>query len=76
MDNFCLLLYKVTEVEHFDYNVFPPKRTVNRHNIQDCYLFYNAFLRYTSIIQRKMLGIFKPPTRKFCIKVHFPLTIK
>jgi hypothetical protein len=29
MDNFCLLLYKVTDVEHFDYSCFPPKRMVS-----------------------------------------------
>lgn len=29
MDNFCLLIYKVTDVEHFDYTNFPPKRTVS-----------------------------------------------
>ncbi|KAK4521302.1 uncharacterized protein ATC70_011916 [Mucor velutinosus] len=28
MDNFCLLVYKVTDVEHLDYSVFPPKRLV------------------------------------------------
>lgn len=28
MDNFCLLVFKVTDVEHFDYSVFPPKRLV------------------------------------------------
>ncbi|ORX53098.1 hypothetical protein DM01DRAFT_1374561 [Hesseltinella vesiculosa] len=28
MDNFCLLLYKINEVEHFDHNAFPPKRSV------------------------------------------------
>ncbi|KAG0193962.1 Peptide-N(4)-(N-acetyl-beta- glucosaminyl)asparagine amidase [Apophysomyces sp. BC1034] len=30
MDNFCLLVYKVTAVEHFNYGVFPPKRTFYR----------------------------------------------
>ncbi|GAN05809.1 hypothetical protein MAM1_0102c05284 [Mucor ambiguus] len=30
MDNFCLLVYKVTDVEHFDYSVFPPKRLNER----------------------------------------------
>lgn len=28
MDNFCLLVFKVTDVEHFDYSEFPPKRFV------------------------------------------------
>ncbi|CEI86123.1 hypothetical protein RMCBS344292_00568 [Rhizopus microsporus] len=28
MDNLCLLIYKVTEVEHLDYSIFPPKRMV------------------------------------------------
>ncbi|KAI7847126.1 hypothetical protein BDC45DRAFT_542197 [Circinella umbellata] len=28
MDNFCLLVYKVSEVEYFDYSSFPPKRTL------------------------------------------------
>ncbi|KAG1147822.1 hypothetical protein G6F37_003473 [Rhizopus arrhizus] len=26
MDNFCLLIYKITEVEHLDHSTFPPKR--------------------------------------------------
>ena len=29
MDNFCLLAFKVSEVEYFDYSSFPPKRTVS-----------------------------------------------
>ncbi|KAI9306629.1 hypothetical protein BJ944DRAFT_159538, partial [Cunninghamella echinulata] len=29
MDNFCLLIYKITEVEHFDYNSFPAINTVS-----------------------------------------------
>ncbi|KAI8082590.1 uncharacterized protein B0P05DRAFT_459221, partial [Gilbertella persicaria] len=28
MDNFCLLVYKVTEAEYLDYSIFPPKRMV------------------------------------------------
>ncbi|CAO3642763.1 unnamed protein product [Cunninghamella blakesleeana] len=28
MDNFCLLIYKITEVEHFDYNSFPAINTL------------------------------------------------
>lgn len=35
MDNFCLLVYKVTDVEHFDYTSFPPKRTVYQLNIKE-----------------------------------------
>ncbi|KAF7729906.1 peptide-N4-(N-acetyl-beta- glucosaminyl)asparagine amidase [Apophysomyces ossiformis] len=27
MDNFCLLIYKVTAVEHYNYEMFPPRRT-------------------------------------------------
>ena len=30
MDNFCLLIYKVTDAEHLDYACFPPKRMVNK----------------------------------------------
>ncbi|KAI8384085.1 hypothetical protein BD560DRAFT_420554 [Blakeslea trispora] len=26
LDNFCLLVYKITEIEYFDYSVFPPRR--------------------------------------------------
>ncbi|KAI8353985.1 hypothetical protein BD560DRAFT_408079 [Blakeslea trispora] len=26
LDNFCLLIYKMTEIEHLDYSVFPPRR--------------------------------------------------
>lgn len=29
MDNYCLLVYKIVEVEHFDYSPFPPKRNVS-----------------------------------------------
>lgn len=29
LDNFCLLIYKVTDVEYFNYATFPPKRLVN-----------------------------------------------
>ncbi|KAI9009401.1 hypothetical protein CLU79DRAFT_710962 [Phycomyces nitens] len=29
MDNFCLLVYKITRVDHLDYSVFPPKRIVS-----------------------------------------------
>lgn len=32
MDNFCLLVYRISEVEYFDYSSFPPKRTVNIEN--------------------------------------------
>lgn len=35
MDNFCLLVYKVTSVEHFDYAAYPPKRTVYQFNIKE-----------------------------------------
>ncbi|KAI8070512.1 hypothetical protein BC940DRAFT_345609 [Gongronella butleri] len=35
MDNFCLLLYKITEVEHLDYNAFPPKRTLYTVSAKD-----------------------------------------
>jgi hypothetical protein len=30
MDNFCLLIFKITAVEHFDYGVFPAQRTVRQ----------------------------------------------
>lgn len=30
MDNFCMLVYKVTDVEYFDYSCYPPKRRVKR----------------------------------------------
>jgi hypothetical protein len=30
MDNFCLLVYKVTDVEYLDYSLFPPKRMVSQ----------------------------------------------
>lgn len=33
MDNFCLLVYKVTDVEYFDYSCYPPKRLVKSLNI-------------------------------------------
>ncbi|KAI8141523.1 hypothetical protein BJV82DRAFT_618080 [Fennellomyces sp. T-0311] len=33
MDNFCLLVYKVSDVEHFDYSSYPPRRTV--HTLKD-----------------------------------------
>lgn len=29
MDNFCLLVYKINEVEYFDHSSFPPRRTVS-----------------------------------------------
>jgi hypothetical protein len=35
MDNFCLLIYKITEVEHLDHSTFPPKRMVN-------YMYYKT----------------------------------
>lgn len=28
LDNFCLLVYKITDVEYYDYSSFPPKRLV------------------------------------------------
>lgn len=28
MDNFCLLVYKINEVQHYEYGMFPPRRTV------------------------------------------------
>jgi len=28
MDNFCLLIFKITAVEHFDYSAFPAQRTL------------------------------------------------
>lgn len=34
MDNFCLLVYKVTDVEYFDYTLFPPKRMVKKKNYE------------------------------------------
>lgn len=34
MDNFCLLIYKITEVEHLDHSTFPPKRMVNGMSYQ------------------------------------------
>ncbi|RUS19256.1 hypothetical protein BC938DRAFT_475785, partial [Jimgerdemannia flammicorona] len=27
MDNFCLLVFKISEVQHYEYGTFPPKRT-------------------------------------------------
>ncbi|KAI9322473.1 hypothetical protein BX666DRAFT_1895188 [Dichotomocladium elegans] len=30
MDNFCLLVYKISEVEHFEHSSFPQRRTVSR----------------------------------------------
>lgn len=38
MDNFCLLVYKVTDVEYLDYSCFPPKRLVSLLLIYLCYL--------------------------------------
>ncbi|KAI9485515.1 MAG: hypothetical protein EXX96DRAFT_545372 [Benjaminiella poitrasii] len=35
MDNFCLLVYKVSDVEHFDYSCYPPKRTVYTVSAKD-----------------------------------------
>ncbi|KAI9280943.1 hypothetical protein BC943DRAFT_330164 [Umbelopsis sp. AD052] len=32
MDNFCLLIFKISAVEHFDYSMFPAKRTVSKGN--------------------------------------------
>lgn len=33
MDNFCLLVCKVTHVEYFNYASYPPKRLVSIHNV-------------------------------------------
>ncbi|CAO3591228.1 unnamed protein product [Absidia cylindrospora] len=35
MDNYCLLVYKVTEVEYFDYNPFPPRRNVFTFSVKE-----------------------------------------
>ncbi|KAI8645249.1 hypothetical protein BD408DRAFT_441079 [Parasitella parasitica] len=34
MDNFCLLVFKVTDVEHFDYSDFPPKRRIYKLSVK------------------------------------------
>ncbi|KAI8987377.1 hypothetical protein BDF20DRAFT_814383 [Mycotypha africana] len=36
LDNFCLLVFKVTDVEHLDYSCFPPKRTVCTCRVLNC----------------------------------------
>ncbi|CAO3644939.1 unnamed protein product [Cunninghamella echinulata] len=35
MDNFCLLIYKITEVEHFDYNSFPAINTLYTYSVKN-----------------------------------------
>ncbi|GAA5809672.1 hypothetical protein MFLAVUS_003084 [Mucor flavus] len=34
MDNFCLLVYKVTDVEYFDYSCYPPKRRFYTYSLK------------------------------------------
>jgi hypothetical protein len=43
-DNFCLLVYKVTQVEYFNYNTFPQQRLVSYIYI---YIYIYIF-KYTS----------------------------
>ncbi|KAI8344183.1 hypothetical protein BC941DRAFT_407995 [Chlamydoabsidia padenii] len=35
MDNYCLLVYKITEVEHYDHSQFPPRRKLFTLSIKD-----------------------------------------
>ncbi|KAL1929716.1 hypothetical protein VTP01DRAFT_1854 [Rhizomucor pusillus] len=35
MDNFCLLVYRISEVEYFDYSSFPPRRTIYTYSLKD-----------------------------------------
>ncbi|KAI8084777.1 uncharacterized protein BX664DRAFT_337763 [Halteromyces radiatus] len=35
MDNYCLLVFKVTEVEYFDYNGYPPRRNLFCFSMKD-----------------------------------------
>lgn len=38
MDNFCLLAYKISEVEYYDYSSFPQRRMVKSFRIMLCTL--------------------------------------
>lgn len=45
MDNFCLLVYKVTHVEYFNYACYPPKRLVRIYfNLLTTLLTLNRFI--------------------------------
>jgi hypothetical protein len=57
MDNFCLLIFKISAVEHFEYSVFPAKRTVSR-------LFYEHSMYSTEILSQVLLLDIHAPRRR------------
>jgi hypothetical protein len=35
LDNFCLLIYRVSEVVHYEYGIFPPRRTIYTYSAKE-----------------------------------------